>query len=479
MKSLKLIALLSVLSLYASSCSLPSPAAPKGKRAVKSKPAGPPMEPLKTPLSYNGEFVEVTSANTLRCRYHSYDFKKDLAFYTQRALEESKGRTPGTMKIQEVFIRQIDVVARHKDNPGGKIEGVCNIPESFIAEAPQFEKLFTDFVFASSNGEMKVEFHKPIIVDKPVKYDQPSDGPKNWWFRPKWVEEQLGFLKDYKDHQADFMFFFLHTVKIKGTDKLMWPAYGGMAWGNEEIKGTRLITLNDHELARDVHEWEHHIFDTTIQETEDMTVTRFHGLDDAGYNADALTWGGKLGPCLAYYRDCMRYYYPRDMWERWRLKGKHNTTHEPFGGKDYKWADVKYDYWFKLPKLGKDELHTLTGLKTVEVTTTEASMMFKVDTQEQLLSPRIDKADPQETTLNNACELRYESAAVLKTATGTWLFVKPKLVDVYVDMLKLRKNSTQTLPVYGYVLDGEKALIALKLPDAPLPANEAGFFRAP
>lgn len=104
-------------------------------------------------------------------------------------------------------------------------------------------------------------------------------------------------------------------------------------------------------------------------------------------------------------------------------------------------------------------------------------MLFKVDPQEQLLSPRIDKADPRETTLNNGCELHYESAAVLKTATGTWLFVKPQLVDVYVDMLKLRKHSTQMLPVCGYVLEGEKALIALKLPDEPLPKNELGFFR--
>lgn len=453
-------------------------AAMAAPRAAKSD-AGPAMEPYKTPLSFNDEFVEVSAADTLRTRYHSRDFDKDMEFYLAQAKENSKGRKPGTIKMVEIFLKEIDVIARHKDNPDGKIEGVCNIPDSFITEHKEFEKTFSDFVYAYSNGAVQIKYLPAIVSDKPIKYDQPGEGPKAWWFRPKFVEEQFDFLKDYKAGDADFMFFFLHTVKINGGDQLMWPAYGGMAWGNEEIKGTRLLTLNDHELARNVHEWEHHIFDTTIQETEDMTVTRFHGLDDAGYGGGELGWGGKkLGPCLAYYRDCIRYYMPRDMWERWQLKGKHNIAHETYSGKGYEWSAVKNDYWFKLPRLGSEQLAKLTGLKSVKVEAPDAAMLFKIDAGEKVLSPRIDALDKNETALNNAVEFHTESAAVIKTATGTWLFVKPQLMDFYVNMLKIKGAGTTPLPVYGYVLEGEKALLALKLPaDMKLPAKEAGFFR--
>ena len=446
---------------------------------AKATTKPPALEPLQAPITCNGESVEVTAANTLRCRYASQDFKEDLAFYTERARKNAAGRKPGRIKLVEVFIKHLDVTARHKDNPDGKIEGVCEIPPHFITEAKEFEKLFSDFVYAASDGAATIEYLAPVIVEQPIKYDQPSDGAGSWWLRPKWVEAQLDFLKDYKQGDADYMFFFLDVVKIKGTDKLLWPAYGGMAWGDEEMKGTRLLTLNDHELARNVHEWQHHIFDTTLQETEDLTISRLHGFGDAGYSSGGPQWDGKLGPCLIYYRDLMRYYYTRDMWERWRLKGQHHLPHAAFSNKAYVWNDVKNDYWYHLPQLKSKELALLTGLKSVEVQTQDANVLLKADPQASVSSPVLATADGNDCTLNNNVAFNYESAAVLKTPTGTWLFVKPQLMDFYVNMTRIAGDpKAKPLPVYGYVLEAQKALLALKLPDGmKLPATEAGFFK--
>ena len=113
------------------------------------KPAG--IEPFGEPLSYNGEFVEVTDSNTVHTRYHSKDFQTDLAFYLARAKQASQGRTPGVIRIREVFIKHLDIIARNPGNPGGKIrEATCEIPAHFITEYPEYEKLYADNIFSNS-----------------------------------------------------------------------------------------------------------------------------------------------------------------------------------------------------------------------------------------------------------------------------------------------------------------------------------------
>jgi hypothetical protein len=435
------------------------------------------------PLARDGEFIEVTDQNTLRHRYHSKDFAKDMAFYLEQAKEHAKGRTPGKMKIQQVLIREIDIMG-----PGGKQVGTCKIPENFITESAEYEKTFADLIFAMSDGSVTVEWLPTQIIDK-APYDNQGDLGGNWWLDPKRLEGQLDFLKDIKEGDMDFMFFYLHAAsRADNTNSLVWPEFGGMAWGGVEIKGARLLTLNDHELARSVHELGHHIFDTTIQETEGMTVTRPHGLIDAGYAWNALDWGGgtvgtlNLGPCMAYYRDCYRFYNPRDMWERWRLRPAHNIAHEPFSGKAYAWADVKHDYWFKLPQLHTAELQALTGLQNVQTFAPDAALVFASGQADDPFyggaTPLVTGVANADNRLNATLSLSNESCAYLKTSTGQWLFVKPQVADFFVDLLKLRNGKGDPLPVYGYVLEGFKAAVAMRLPDDfPGAPDEIGLFR--
>ena len=86
----------------------------------------------------------------------------------------------------------------------------------------------------------------------------------------------------------------------------------------------------------------------------------------------------------------------------------------------------------------------------------------------------------RDVSLNNAVNFFNEDSGVLKTDTGTWIFVKPQVADFYFNMLRIRGSGDQQLPVYGYVLEDEKALPRPEShPDnLPLPAmDEVGFFR--
>ena len=68
---------------------------------------------------------------------------------------------------------------------------------------------------------------------------------------------------------------------------------------------------------------------------------------------------------------------------------------------------------------------------------------------------------------------------MVKTATGTWLFVSANMADLYADMLKISGKGDKQIPVYGYVNEGVLPLLVFKAPaDMPLPTCEEGYFRA-
>ena len=87
---------------------------------------------------------------------------------------------------------------------------------------------------------------------------------------------------------------------------------------------------------------------------------------------------------------------------------------------------------------------------------------------------------PIPVQLDNYIQTGKESCAVVKTATGTWLFVSANMADLYADMLKIAGRGKEAVPVYGYVNEGVLPLLVFKAPAAmPLPTCEEGFFRTP
>jgi hypothetical protein len=94
-----------------------------------------------------------------------------------------------------------------------------------------------------------------------------------------------------------------------------------------------------------------------------------------------------------------------------------------------------------------------------------------------LRSPYSDVADKTDTSLNNVLSLATESCAVLHTATGHWLIVRPEVVDMYVEMRSLRGKGPP-LEVAGWINEGICPLLVLRAPpDLAVPAKEIGYFR--
>jgi len=431
---------------------------------------------LKDPLAYGNEFVEVTEHNTFRRRYHDLDYEKDLAFYMKEAKANAKLHEPNTMKMLMVFCKDIRVTSEElKDENGDPVSGVNSASDEVIKNAPADLQQMADLVFAYSRGAIKVEWQIEVIKET-LHHNTAAKAPKTgWWFNPtSIVDELMEPLAKYKDAGIDFMFFHCGAA-IVDEDTRFNIVHGGMAWSEGWIYGARTLTVSKTKLQLVTHEWLHHIVDINIVRIEGLQLWRMHASGVLGFGKNDLGWAGHL----AAYTVRVRYFYPRDMWRRWDLH-KEPGPKEPFTDKAYAWDDVKYDCWLKLPELGNAELAQLTGLKTLEIVPTpkESYTFFKVAPDETLASPRTDDAKPEDASLNNVIAFTRESAAVLHTKTGHWLFVKPDLANLYVDMPRFHKGTYSPLPVYGYVLEGFKPLIVIKAPASlKVPANELGYFK--
>jgi hypothetical protein len=252
-----------------------------------------------------------------------------------------------------------------------------------------------------------------------------------------------------------------------GISYTQWPLHGGY---------TLVICAPSAGLM--VHEFNHRYLDG-LEGHEGIKLTMFHGLGMMGYGDRDLGYPGLINT----YRSVYLYIIPRDMWRRFTITGENRTPHEPFSGREYAWEAVRNDRWFKLPLLENAELAKLTGIPSLEMDAQLKTKyrLYKVAPADQgkVLSPYVAEGSETDTALNNLLSLQTESAAVLRTATGHWLFVRPDLVDVYVDMLKISGRPPAPLPACGYVLEGVRPLVVLKAPaDLPVPANELGYFRA-
>jgi len=435
---------------------------------------------LKEPLAYGKDFVEVTTDNTLRRRYRFWgDYHKELQSYLEDARENVKrrGTPPRKMKMLAAFMKDVRVVSSTvKDANGKPLTGVSSTSDAQIERWRRVAKEWADFIFAFTRGEMEVEWHEEIIkqtIHYPIKDNR-------FFFWPKSVGDQLNNLlaDKYKDNLIDISIFWPGRAVASDGKSRFKGGPGGVAWTKWPFLGGRTITLGPCSLGFIAHEMIHQIFDMNAPRSEGILLNPFHGSGFLGYDRRDLAWKQGL---LCTYRNYYYYLYRRDMWRRWSIRKVHNTPKEPFSGKACAWADVEHDCWFRLPRLGNAELAKLTGITSLEIQAPKRKpyTLFKVAQNERakLSSKYIDEADLKDVGLNNQIMMAKESAAVVRTATGQWLFVKVDLADVYVDMLKLSGRSDRPLPAYGYILDGQRPLIVIKAPGSlPAPANELGYF---
>jgi hypothetical protein len=229
-------------------------------------------------------------------------------------------------------------------------------------------------------------------------------------------------------------------------------------------------------LALVVHEVNHRYLDN-LNTIEGVQLTQFHGLAMMGYDRGDLGYND----LLATYRSVYLHIIRPAMWQRFSLTGPATAKPEPFTGKMYQWKDVADDCWFRLPLLDEASLAKLTGLPGLKIIAGRKTRFRQYTIpqadRELLHSPYSETATASDTALNNVLAVATESCAVLKTATGHWLIVRPEVADVFVEMQSLRGHGAP-LEVAGWLNDDVCPLVVLRAPpDLAVPINELGYFR--
>jgi hypothetical protein len=436
---------------------------------------------LVEPLKFHDELVEVTASGTLRRRYRVWgDYAAEVAAWKAKAEQAANERKtpPRTFRLGCIFLKNAVVscpdIKGIDDQP---LRATFSTPPEFAAQmqahtAPEYN----DFTFAFTGGAVKCEWVFETLED--LKWTAPGKTP-GWGCQPRAIEEQLETaLAKYKDSKIDMWVWCAGTPKtINGgpRQKTAGPPYG-ISYTQWQLFGAYNIVICAPHLPLVVHEVNHRYLDN-LKSIEGVQLTIFHGLNMLGYERGDLGYSD----LLATYRSVYLHIIRPEMWRRFSLTGPASAKSEPFTGKLYRWADVSDDCWFRLPLLAEADLAKLTGLPGLKIIAERKTRwrQFAVPEAERRLlrSPYSSTADDNDTALNNVLALPTESCAVLHTATGHWLIVRPEIVDVFVEMLSVRGKGAP-LDVAGWLNDGVRPLIVLRAPpELPVPGREIDYFR--
>jgi hypothetical protein len=431
------------------------------------------------PLPYGRDLIEVRPDQTLGRRYrHWGDWNKEVASYLEEARENAKTRgtparrlTMGCVFLKDARMTSTDV----KGGDGQPLTATYSTPEKFVEAMKQRGmREYSDYMFAFSGGEVEVRWI--TVTVEGLHWRGPGTG---WGCQPRAVSNQvIKALEPYKNDGVCMWMFCAGRPTTLNPDpkqpklKFGAPPYG-VSYTQWPLHGGYSLVTSAPDLGVMVHEFNHRYLDN-LQTLEGVHLTQFHGLANLGYDGKDCGFPELMNTYSSVYRYIVR----RDMWRRFTITTPNQTPREPFSGKAYAWAAVKDDCWFKLPELHDAELAKLTGLPSFHVDAPKRSALrlFTVNENDRarVRSPYVAAAADKDVRLNNLASLHTESCAVVATDTGHWLFVRPDLADVYVEMCK----QGAPLPVYGYVNEGICPLVVLKAPtNFAVPANEAGYLQ--
>jgi hypothetical protein len=381
-----------------------------------------------------------------------------------------------------VFLRDARITFPKIPGADGKpLSGTYTTPPAFVeAMKSRGMRGYSDFMFAFSRGELEVGWVTETLEG--LHWVSKTDRNPGWSCQPKAVGD--AFLKALERRKDSGVCMWMlcagrpETLNGGPKQKIGAPPYG-ISYTQWPIHGGYSLVVSAPDVGLMVHEFNHRYLDN-LRALEGIQLTMFHGLAGLGYE------GGDVGypHLMNTYRSVYLHLIRRDMWRRFTITGSNTTPHEAFSGKPYAWADVESDCWFRLPELGNPELAKLTGIPSLAMDAPKAKTWRFYTAGEadraRIRSPQAAAPSENDIALNNLVSLRTESAAVLRTATGHWIFVRPDLADVYVAMNAIAGRPGGPLPAYGHILEGVRPMIVLRAPpEMPVPASEIGYFRTP
>ena len=436
---------------------------------------------LVEPLRFHDERIEVTAAGTLRRRYRVWgDFAAETAAWKAKADAAARDRKqpPRVFRLGCVFLNDATITCPDIPGADGKpLHATFSTPREFEnTMREQTAREYADFTWSFTGGEVRCEWVFATVGG--LAWTARGKTPE-WSCQPRAIGDQIErALAKYKDAKVDMWVWCAGrpvTLNGRPKQKVAGPPYG-ISYTQWPLLGGYNIAICAPHLPLVVHEVNHRYLDN-LSAIEGVELTQFHGLSMMGYA------GADLGypDLLATYRSVYLHVIRPDMWRRFSLTGPASAKREAFCGKLYPWADVRRDCWFRLPLLTELDLGRLTGLaglKFIAERTTRWRQFTVPESQRAgLRSPYSTTADDHDTSLNNVLSLATESCAVLRTATGHWLVVRPEVADVFVEMLALRGKG-EPLAAAGWLNEGICPLLVLRAPpELPVPANEIGYFR--
>ncbi|MBI1371497.1 MAG: hypothetical protein GC159_01865 [Phycisphaera sp.] len=451
-----------------------------------------PHPPAKYParlvesLKFGDEYVEVTEAGTLRRRYRVWgDYDAELAAWKKIADDEAAARAadpdgaPRVFRIGCVFLKDAAITCPDLPGADGKpLRATFTTPDKFEhAMRDHAAQAYSDFTWAFTRGAVKCEWTFVTLHD--LQWTAPGKRPQ-WGCQPKPIADQLDkTLAPYRDAHIDMWVWCAGAptpINAAAKQRLPGPGYG-VSYTQWQLHGAYNLAIGAPDVPVVVHEINHRYLDN-LATIEGVQLTRFHGLEALGYARGDLGYN----ELLATYRSVYLHVIRPAMWRRFTLTGPNPNTPEPFTGKLYDWADVSDDCWFRLPLLTAPELAQLTGLPSLGIVAprTPNFRHFTVDAadRDKVTSPYADKTDIADTAPNNLLNVHGESCAVLRTATGTWLIVRPEVADVYAALPTFRDATAAPLQAAGWINDGVCPLVVFRAPnELNVPKREIDWFR--
>ena len=432
---------------------------------------------LQSPLRWGKDFIEVRQDNTLGRRYrHWGDWSAEVEDYLCEAKANAATRPvpPRTLKLGCVFVKNARITFPRIAGAEGKpLEATYSTPSELEDKMRgQVTRDYADFVFAFSKGEVRVQWVFETVEG--IHWVQDGNEP-DWGCQPKVAGPQLErALRRHKGANVCMWVFCAgkpRTMTAANPQQRVQGIDGGISYTRWKLLDGYSLVTSVPDVGFLVHEFNHRYLDN-LEAIEGIRLTQFHGLARLGYEDNDLGYPRLLNT----YRSVYLYILRRDMWRRFTITETNRTLHERFRGQGYCWEDVKHDCWFELPELHDADLAKLTGLDSFKMdakNNTGYRLYTVADAdRSKVRSPYVASGQDHDTALNNLLSLHSESCAVLCSTTGHWLFVRPDLVDVYVDMAKLSGGNGRPLPVYGYVLEGVCPLVVLRAPpEMPVPPN--------
>ena len=473
-------------------------AADTGKTGKRAYPAD-----FRPPIAYGKDIVGVTPEGTLstRCRAWNDIWGKNLESYLAEAKKNAAARgvtQPKKVLFAAPIQKNTEVTAGEGvlGMDGKPLRGHYSMPEAQQESLRQEAKKMADFFYAASDGEVTVDFIFPVLDGLKVDNGKGKAILSIW---PRGLQDQLlPMLKQYENAGVIMWIFVSGRVEVENSkvDARGKPAqrFGngpfGISYTGFALYGGYCQATTAASAGLWVHEFNHRWLDG-LKKHEGVALTRNHSLGQLGFAPGHSLDEG--------YFATYRYIIRPAMWKRFSITTPNHTPLEPFSGKAYAWANVQDDCWFKTPLLNNAELAKLTGIGSLQIDTSYGGQarLFKVGPADRskVLSRYIEPPvpvkvkkgqapppgpapDPIPVQLDNYIETGKESCAVVKTATGQWLFVSVNMADLYADMLKISGKGKEAAPVYGYVNEGVLPLLVFKAPaDLALPTCEEGYFR--